>query len=440
MPRIHLGTIAHTLANSFESDRALEIIEAGALLVDDEGKIRALGEKQAILSPAFEGAVEDHGGAWLLPGLVDGHSHFPQYYAAAAPGGQLLDWLAHSIFPAEMKFAEEGFAARAAVQFTHHLLACGTTTAMVFGSQFLKATGALFEAAQNSGLRLIAGMTLMDGNGPLSLLKSAEQAFGESEALIRRYHRPSSRLYYAITPRFALACTPALQEACADLLKAYPDCYLQTHINENRREIEAVTTAFPKARHYLDIYEKAHWLTPKTVLAHNIHARQAEFERLSQIGCAVCHCPSSNLYLGSGLFPLQSHLKYRIPMAIGTDIGAGTHFSVWQELSDAYKIQQLQGFHLNAAQLLYLGTLGGAKALHLEQTTGNFAAGKSADFFVLSIEQDDYLKERLDHCEGLTDQLFALLHLAGPQHIKATYSAGKKVWPCSSSDYSAHFL
>ena len=437
MSTVYLGTLAHLRGNPFESADALEIIEAGALWVDEAGRIIDYGEQGQILPKASGAKAEDYGEGWLLPGLIDGHIHFPQYYATAAYGGQLLDWLVRSVLPAEMAYADADFAQDAAGRFVNHLLACGTTTAMVFGSQFFQANEALFLAAHHAGIRMIAGPTLMDLPAPgipAGLLVSASKAQEEAEAFIARC-RAEPLLHYAITPRYALSCSSAMMELCADLLRANPETYLQTHINENHGEIQAVSRHFAQALGYLAVYERFGLVTERTVLAHNIHATEAELMRLAQARCSVCHCPSSNLYLGSGLFPLAAHLRHGIDVGVGTDIGAGTNFSVWNNLSDAYKIQQLQGFTLDSARLLYLGTLGGAKALRLEHETGNFEPGKSADFFMLDGAENPYLAERLRRCESLSEQLFCLLHLATERAVGATYVAGRRVYRSDSEGF-----
>lgn len=406
-------------------ENALEIISKGALWLDDDGFIIRIGDRLEILSEAQDAEIIDHSDAWLIPGLVDGHIHFPQYYATASYGNQLLDWLERSVFPREQAFADPRFAEDTAHRFVGHLQSVGTTTAMVFGSQFLGANLALFKAAEASGLRLISGMTLMDCGAPQALLQTAEQAVTQSEALIA-WCKNKSFLHYAVTPRFALSCSEAMLEACGYLFKKHPDCYLQTHINENLQEIAAVAERFSWSRDYLDVYQRFGLISDRTVLAHNIHVSQNELERIRASGCSVCHCPGSNLYLGSGLFSLKRHPG--IPVAIGSDIGAGTSFSIWHELAETYKIQQLNGFTLTAAEMLYLGTLGGAKALRLDDSIGNFESGKCADFFVLEAGCNGYLVERLKHCETETDQLFCWLHLANEQQIKTTYSQGKAVW------------
>jgi guanine deaminase len=427
---VYLGTLAHTKANPFENSDALEIIENAALCVDGTGKIIDYGERADILTKVPEARVEDYGEAWLIPGLIDGHIHFPQYYATAAYGGQLLDWLVKSILPAETAFADPVFAEETAKRFIKHLLACGTTTAMVFGSQFHQTNEALFKAANEYGIRLIAGATLMDrpaSRVPEILLQTPQQAQSDAEALIALCQN-EPLLHYAITPRYALSCSEEMLRMCAVLLRGHPETYLQTHINENRHEIETVLDHYRLCADYLEVYERFGLVTDRTVLAHNIHPSDGELARMAQAGCAVCHCPSSNLFLGSGLFPLARHNRLGIPICLGTDIGAGTCFSLWRNISDTYKIQQLQGLCLNAAQLLHFATLGGAKALRLEHETGNFAKGKSADLFVLGIHENGYLAERLHRCESLEERLFCLLHLASERQVQATLVQGHTVY------------
>jgi guanine deaminase len=423
---LHTGTLAHLRDDPFVRDDALEIIPDGALAVDPAGRIAAAGER-AEMAAAFPGAaVVDHGRDWLIPGLIDAHLHFPQFYATAAYGGELLDWLEQSILPAEAAYADEAFAAATAERFVARLLSSGTTTAMVFGSEFHPATAALFDAAAAAGLRLIGGITLMDRQAPAHLLQSVDEAVDGMQRLIARCSG-QPRLHYAITPRYALSCSSAMMDACAELLRSFPECYVQTHINESHAEITAVQAAFPDCRHYLDVYDRHGLIGPRTMLAHSIHSTGAELSRMAEARCAVCHCPSSNLYLGSGLFPLRKHLEYGIPVAVGTDIGAGPQFSVWRELAEMYKVQRVQGLGLSAAQMLYPATLGGARALGLDLETGNFEPGKCADFFVLGYGDDGYLPARLEHCESQEARLFCLLHLAGEAEVRATCVAGTVV-------------
>lgn len=422
---LHTGTLAHLRGDPWAESDALEIIPGGALAVDGAGCIAAYGESAGLRTAFPDAAIADHGSAWLIPGLIDAHLHFPQFYATAAPGRNLLDWLEHAIFPAEAACADAHGAAAMAERFVARLLACGTTTAAVFGSQFYPANVALFEAADRAGLHLIAGMTLMDRGGPAVLLQTPEQAIDHMERLAALC-AGKPRLCHAVTPRFAPSCSPAMLAVCGEFLRDHPDSYLQTHINESPGEIEAARAAFPGCRHYLDVYDRHGLIGPRSLLAHSIHSSPDELARMAEAGCAVCHCPTSNLYLGSGLFPLRHHLDHGIPVAVGTDIGAGTHCSVWRELAEVYKVQQMQGLSLDAAQLLYLATLGAARALAVDGGTGNFAPGKSADFCVLDPEHDDYLPARLDRCDGAEARLFCLLQLADERHVSCTYVQGTR--------------
>lgn len=423
---LHTGTLAHLRGDPFAQPDALEIIPDGALAVDAQGHIAAYGPRPELLARFPEARRIDHGPDWLIPGLVDGHIHFPQFYATAAPGGQLLDWLERSVFPAEAAFQDVDFATATAGRFVAKLLAAGTTTALVFGSQYYPANAALFAAAKRSGLRLIAGMTLMDRNGPPVLLQTLDQAV-DGMAKLMALCEGEPRLHYAITPRWPMACTETLLGICGELLRDQPTAYLQAHINENHGEIAAVASGFPDSRDYLDVYDRYGLVGPRTVLAHSLHSSARELDRMAGAGCAVCHCPTSNLYLGSGLFPLLRHVERGIPVIMGTDIGAGTEFSLWRELAETYKVQQLQGLGLDAARLLYLGTLGGAKALRLDHAAGNFAPGKDADFFALAVGDDAYLAARLARCDSWEQRLFCLLHLAGPAQVRATYVQGRIV-------------
>ncbi len=431
MNELHLGTLAHVTGNPFTGKGKLEIIEQGALLLGNDGKIVAMGTRQQV-HPPRDCRVLDHQDAWIIPGLVDGHIHFPQYHATAAFGVELLSWLQGSIFPAEARLADPQHATILAKAFVSKLLASGTTTALAFGSQFLHANQALFTEAKKQGLRLIAGMTMMDRNGPASLLVPPKDARQQAESLIALVAN-EPLLDYAVTPRFALSCSPAMLAECAALIRGHAGIHVQTHINENTEEVQATRQLFPKAAHYLDVYDSAGLLTDRTVLAHNIHPGENELQLLAARGSSVCHCPASNAYLGSGLFSLERHLQHGIPVLVGTDVGAGTNFSILRELAEVYKTQQLQRLRLGPDKLLYLGTLAGAEALHLQQRAGNFSLGKEADFLVLNANLDTYLGDRLAQIEQLEDRLFALLLLGTPEIIARTVVAGRTVFQRQTS-------
>ncbi|MCG8669009.1 MAG: amidohydrolase family protein, partial [Pseudomonadales bacterium] len=267
MTEIHSGNLAHVTGNPFENEEALQLISAGALVINQAGRIVETGDAAAMVKAYPDATHHDHGSAWLIPGLVDGHIHFPQFDATAALGMQLLDWLSDSIFPAESRFADAAYAVETARDFTRHLLRSGTTCAAVYSSQFIHATRALFHAARNKGPRLIAGMTLMDRGAPDVLFTPAQTAYDLNETLIEEV-ADDPLLDYAVTPRFALSCSDALLDVCTALVKAHPACRIQTHINENHGEIAATAETFPDAVTYLNVYERSGLVTPRTILAH----------------------------------------------------------------------------------------------------------------------------------------------------------------------------
>lgn len=426
MAVLHLGRVAHVTGDPFHEENALQVFENGGMLAED-GRILRVGEAKTLRSAYPEVPIEDHGTSWLLPGMVDGHIHFPQTFAMAADGSHLLEWLDQSIFPAELRYRDPGYARMAAETFVTRLLENGTTTALVFGSQFPHAMEALFDQAETAGIRLISGLTLMDRGAPEGLFTAPKMAFEQSESLIARCDR-SSLLHYAVTPRFALSCTPELIAVCAELIQKHDGVFVQTHINENHEEIKAVQDCFPDSRDYLEVYEKQGVLSDRCVLAHSIHSNDRELAYMAANKITVCHCPSSNLYLGSGLFPMAKHIEAGVPLMMGTDIGAGTNFSLLRELAETYKVQQLHRFRLDAARLLFLGTLAGARGLKLERETGNFEEGKSLDFIVFNPECDSFLNKRLEHASSLEEQLFVILNQGGEKHIESTWVAGRRVW------------
>lgn len=425
MLNLHLGKIAHVTDDPFEAPGVLKIYENGGVLSEGR-RIIGLGEASDLRREHPKAKVFDHGASWLLPGMIDGHVHFPQTFAMAADGSELLHWLKTSIFPAEMRYADPMYAREAAEVFVQRLLANGTTTALVFGSQFPHAMAALFETADEAGLRLISGLTLMDRDAPSELFTPPAMALDESKRFIA-YCDQRELLHYAVTPRFALSCSEALMDVCRELVADHDQVFVQTHINENHEEIAAVRACFPDAKDYLDVYEARGLLSERCVLAHSIHSNDRELSHMAANKITACHCPSSNLYLGSGLFPMARHIEAGVPVMMGTDIGAGTHFCLIQELAETYKVQQLQRFRLDAARLLFLGTLGGARGLKLDSETGNFASGKSLDLIVVNPESDVFLNKRLDHARSLEEQLFVLLNQADAGHIEETWVAGKKV-------------
>lgn len=424
---VHLGRVAHVTRDPvLFGSKALEIFEQGAIEVSHEGLVVRCGPRKDVLHEFPEAQVVNHGQAWLWPGLVDGHVHFPQVFATACPGDGLLDWLQRFIYPAETSLARTEEARSAAHQFVSSLLACGTTTAMVFASQFDAANRALFKEGLSRGLRVMAGVTWMDTQCPRDLVTHLD-AMEEQMRFWVTWCGKRDRCEYVITPRFALSCSDDMLALCGELARVYPQCMIQTHINESILEIQAVAERFGTGKTYTDVYDRFGLLTPRTVLAHSIHTTDAELRVFAERGVKVCHCPGSNLFLGSGIFPMTRHLERGVPVMLGTDVGAGTSFSVLHEISLAARLQKLHGTQLGAAEMLYLGTRAGAVGLGLEDRCGCFLPGMDADFVVVHPRESPYLKARLDRCQSPEEALYVSLMLHEPSHIQKTYSQGRLV-------------
>ncbi len=407
--------------------KAIRHYDDGLLIIED-GNVKQFGDFTA-LSPQIDNldSVQHYTHHLIMPGLIDTHIHFPQTEMIAAYGEQLLGWLETYTFPTEQKFKDPEYSAQIAEFFLDQLLKNGTTTALVFGTVHPESVDAFFTAAQKRRLRMIAGKVMMDRNCPEYLCDTAETSYSESKALIEKWH-DVDRLSYAVTPRFAPTSTEAQLQAARKLLEEYPSVYLHTHLSENVDECEWVKSLYPDARDYLDVYAQNGLLKRRSVMAHGIHLSDDEWQVLHETETAVAHCPSSNLFMGSGLFNLKQCEAHDVHCGMGTDVGAGTSFSLLNTYADAYKVQQLQGNKLSAFKGLYLNTLGGAQALDLDDKIGNFEQGKEADFVVLDLAATDLLALRLKNTKDLHDKLFALMLLADSTSVAATYILGENVY------------
>ena len=406
---------------------AIEYYEDGLLWVDG-GRIRAVGS-YADLKAALpdEVSLRSYPNHLIVPGFIDAHLHYPQMEMIAAWGERLLDWLESYTFPAERRFEDADHAAMVARRFIDELLRNGTTTAAVFCTVHPQSVDALFNEARGRAMRLIAGKVLMDRNVPEALRDTADGGIEASRALIERWHGVD-RLGYAVTPRFAPTSTPRQLEGAGRLLAEYPDIHMQTHIAETLREVAWVRELFPRATGYADVYRRFGLLGPRSLLGHGIHLDAAEREMIALHGAAIVHCPTSNLFLGSGLFPLRQARAAGIEVALGTDVGAGTSFSLLRTMSEAYKVQQLLGQPLAAEEAWYLATLGGARALHLDNVIGSLQPGREADFLVLDLNATDLLRFRLQYCCTLSEMLFVLIMLGDDRLVEETWLLGRLAW------------
>jgi guanine deaminase len=315
--------------------------------------------------------------------------------------------------------ADASYATDTAVRFVGALAAHGTTTALVFGAHFAAATASLFDAAAASGLRIVSGLVVADRFVPPALRQTVEGAYRDSSELIRRFHR-RGRLLYAVTPRFALSTSDAMLEMCQTLVREHGGLRVQSHINEDRHEIEKVAEAFPWARNYADVYDRFGLIGAHAVLAHNVHATDAELQRLAATRTSIAHCPASNAALGSGIFPLRRHVEAGVRVALGTDVGGGTGLGMMKEALQAYLMQRVSvdGVTLDAARMLYLSTLAGADALGLANEIGSFCPGKSADFVYLRPPAGGVLEAVIRHASRAEDVLTALFTLGGAESVR----------------------
>ncbi|MFP8966622.1 guanine deaminase [Pokkaliibacter sp. CJK22405] len=405
-------------------DQAM-VYEPDGLLVVEEGKIIASGKVETLLPTLPAGTeVITFADALIMPGFIDTHIHYPQMDVIASYGEQLLDWLEHYTFPAEGKFADAGHCQQIAESFLDELMANGTTTALVFGTVHPQSVDAFFTAAEARGLRMIAGKVLMDRHAPDFLRDTPEQGDKDSRELIKRWHN-RGRLSYAVTPRFAPTSSDEQLTLAGKLLEEFPDVYLHTHLAENLDEVRWVSELFPAASGYLDVYDRFALLRPRAVFAHGIHLDQAEFRRLAETGSAIAFCPTSNLFLGSGLFNLRGAKEEGVEVGLATDVGGGTSFSLLQTLNEGYKVQQLRGDKLHPYEAFYLATLGGARALHLQDRIGSLAAGHEADFVVLDARGTRLMSQRMAKAASLEEQLFVYMMLGDDRAIRATYANGQ---------------
>jgi len=419
--------ILHFLDDPAEGDdaSAWQYFDDGLLLID-QGRVVAIDHAQHLLPTLPAGiAVDDQRPRLLLPGFIDSHIHYVQTDVIGSPGRGLLDWLTDFTFPAEQRFADEAHATQVAEFFLDELLRNGTTTALVLGSVHRAATDAFFNAAARRNLRMVAGKVLMDRHCPPALRDDPVSAYHDSSALIERWNG-QARLNYAITPRFAITSSPEQLEAVGRLAREHPDVHLHSHLAENHGEIAWMRELFPAARSYLDVYDSYGLLRPRAVYAHCIHLDTTDRQRMAQSGAGAAFCPTSNLFLGSGLFDITACDAAGMRFAMATDVGGGTSFSMLRTLGEAYKVAQLTGQRLGALRAFYLATLAGARLLGLENHIGNLAPGKEADFILLDPSATPLLERRLGLARSLEETLFAFMTLGDDRAIAASYILGER--------------
>jgi len=429
----HRGAILYFVSDPGASDDPDSYVfhQDGVLLVAN-GLVAAVGPADSLLPtlPANVPVVH-HPDGILMPGFIDTHIHYPQTDVIGSGGRNLLEWLENHTFPAEREFAAAAHAREVAGFFLDELARNGTTTALVFCTVHRASVEAFFELARARGMRMIAGKVLMDRNCPEYLRDTPLTGERDSRELLEKWHG-CDRLHYAITPRFAATSTPEQLASAGRLARDFPDVFIQSHVAENRDEVSWVRQLYPHARSYLDVYDQHGLLRDRAVYAHCIHLDPTDRQRMAQSRAGAAFCPSSNLFLGSGLFDIQAADSAGMRFSIATDVGGGNHFSMLRTLGDAYKVAQMGEHPLPPLRAFYLATLGAARILGLEHRVGSFEIGCEADFVVLDPGASELLSRRMARARTLADKLLVLMSLGDDRVIGHTYVLGREVHSTSA--------
>ncbi|WP_294223054.1 guanine deaminase [uncultured Shimia sp.] len=421
-----LGQTLSFAANPFETgvDAARHETRGGVVL--EAGRIVALGTSDAMRAAYPAADVVDYGDKLISAGFVDAHVHYPQTGIIASWGKRLIDWLNSYTFPEEMRFGDRAYADQISNTYLDLTAKHGVTTMASYCTIHTESVDAFFEAAQARGQRVIAGKTCMDRNAPDGLRDTPQSAYDDSKALIERW-AGVDRISYAITPRFSPTSTPEQLEALGSLWAEHPDCLMQTHLSEQTDEIAWVAELFPEARDYLDTYEQFGLLGEKGLYGHAIHLEEREKDRLREVGAGLIHCPTSNTFIGSGLFDMGGLMAAGQRVGLASDTGGGSSFSMLRTMASAYEVGQLRHRPLHAAELMWLATQGSARALHMEDKIGNLAVGMEADLVVLDLASTPEIEQRSVRANDLWEALFPTIMMGDDRAIAATWINGKSV-------------
>ena len=393
----------------------------GAVLVEG-GRITDVGPAPVLCARHPAARLTDYGRALISAGFIDAHVHYPQTAIIASWGKRLIDWLNHYTFPEEMRFGDPAYAADVAERYLSLALAHGTTSMCSYATTHPTSVDAFFAAARLRGLRAFAGKTCMDRNAPAALCDTARSAYDDSKRLLQRWHG-KDRLSYVITPRFSPTSTPDQLHALGALWAEHPDCLMQTHLSEQVDEVAWVRALHPQSRDYLDTYEAQGLLREGAVFGHAIHLTQREKDRLAEAGASVVHCPTSNTFIGSGLFDMSLTRSLRVGLA--TDTGGGSSFSMLRTMAAAYEVAQLRGQSLHPSQLWWLATVGSARALHAEHQIGNIAKGMEADLTVINLASTPAIAQAADRATDIWQALFPTIMLGDDRAIQAVWINGR---------------
>ena len=420
-----LGQTLGFVANPFETpiQEAVRHERRGAVLVRD-GIIAAVGEADTLRALHPLARVVDYGNGLIMAGFVDAHVHYPQTAMIASWGKRLIDWLNSYTFPEEMRFSSPSYAAEIANRYLDLTRSHGTTTMVSFCTIHPASVDAFFQAAQDRGQRVVAGKTCMDRNAPDELRDTAQSAYDDSKRLLETWHGVD-RLSYAITPRFSPTSTPDQLDALGMLWSEHPECLMQTHLSEQTVEIEWVMGLFPNARDYLDTYEQFGLLGGRGLYGHAIHLTDRERARLKEMGAGLIHCPTSNTFIGSGLFNMAGLMAEGQRVGLATDTGGGSSFSMLRTMAAAYEIGQLRHSPLHAAQLLWLATQGSARSIHMDDKIGNLAPGLEADLVVLDLASTEAIAQRTNRAEDIWEAIFPTIMMGDDRAVRAVWINGK---------------
>lgn len=418
------GQVLSFTASPFGGD-AVGAARLDEAVVLNEGKIAALGGYDDICAAYPWAQVVDRGDCLIMAGFIDAHAHYPQTAMIASWGKRLIDWLNSYTFPEEMKFGDPAYAAEIAARYLDLTAENGTTSICSFATIHPESVEAFFTEAQKRGQRVVAGKTCMDRNAPEGLRDSAQSGYDDSKALLQRWHGVD-RISYAITPRFSPTSTPDQLAAMGALWAEHPDCLMQTHLSEQTDEIAWVKSLFPLARDYLDTYEAHGLLGANGVYGHAIHLEPRERARLREVGAALVHCPTSNSFIGSGLFDMGGLMAEGHRIGLATDTGGGSSFSMLRTMAAAYEIGQLRGFVLHPAQLIWLATVGSAQALRMDDCIGNIAMGMEADLVVLDLASTPAIEQRVASAGDIWEALFATIMMGDDRAVVEVWIGGQQ--------------
>lgn len=421
---LYRASILHFPAATETPSTQANMFEDGALVVINQ-KIAAIGHYSDVLPKYTEANKIDFSGRLLVPGLIDSHLHYPQTEMIAKYGKQLLDWLENYTFPTENKFASSEYCTHIADIFIRQLIDNGTTTALAFSTVHAQSVDALFKAASARNMAFVTGKVCMDRHCPEYLQDTSDSAQRESEALIQRWHGKGRNLY-ALTPRFAPTSSPKQLHILGELAQQYPDVFIQTHLSENAHEVDWVKSLFPERSSYLDVYAHFNMVRKRAVFGHCLHLNEDEWAHLGESGASAAFCPTSNLFLGSGLFDIEAAKKHKVAVVLATDVGAGTSFNMLRTYGEAYKVSQLRNAPISPLEGLYLMTQGPAHAYGLSDSIGNLNPGTYADFIILNPHFNALSHLRNGEANKLDDLIFSLSMIGDDRAVEATYIAGKQ--------------